>query len=155
MTNLKTITLVLFFFLTQAVFSSCNHKAETHTSEKDTSKNGRTDTSTNTRYGISDHGFTGDETKIVDTVFSLKEVKDWSVYLERETKNKRHIQLLISDTPTNKFPYYWISVGEDNGSMFVTHSNFFVHPKSLQILYLDTVNDDTLTLGKWRKSNGM
>jgi hypothetical protein len=85
----------------------------------------------------------------------LTEVKERAKYLEKQTEGKRHLQIWIADTPSIKQPYYYVQVGEDNGTNFVTHFNFYVYPDSMRIMYYDTQNDTELTLDKWRKINGM
>ena len=96
------------------------------------------------------------EDKIIDTIFKLTEVKERAMYIEGKTKGKRHLKVWVVDTPNSPDQkYYWIKVGEDNGTNLVTHFDFYVYPDSMRIMYYDTQNDSELTLNKWRKINGM
>lgn len=90
------------------------------------------------------------EEKIIDTIFSLKEVKEREEYIERETKGVRHMTIWVAEKPTEKNKCYWIKAGEDNGTNLVTHYNFVVYPDSMRIMYYDVVNDQQITLDEWR-----
>ena len=91
------------------------------------------------------------ENKIVDTIANLKEVKERANYVEDQTNGKRHMHIAIWGRPTRATPYYLVKVMEDNGDAYVTHFNFFVYPKTMTIKYLDTMTDEVLDLGAWRK----
>jgi hypothetical protein len=96
------------------------------------------------------------EEKIIDTIFKLTEVKERAKYIDQQTKGKRHLKVWVEDTP--KLPdqkYFWIKVGEDNGTNLVTHFNFYVYPGSMRIMYYDIQADSAITLDNWRKLNGM
>lgn len=95
--------------------------------------------------------FTKCESRIIDTVFGLKEVVEKSLYVKHQTQGKRHLQCLIWAKPTKEEPYYWVKIIEDNGVTYYTHFNFYVYPKSFVIKYLDTVNDNVIDLATWRK----
>ncbi|RZL44597.1 MAG: hypothetical protein EOP00_19535 [Pedobacter sp.] len=96
------------------------------------------------------------EDEIIDSIFSLTEVKERAKYIEEQTRGKRHLKIWVADIPnTFDHKYYWIKVGEDNGTNLVTHFNFYVYLDPLRIMYYDTQNDNELTLNKWRKINGM
>ena len=96
------------------------------------------------------------EENIVDTIFNLPEVIKRAKYIEQRTKGKRHLKVWIEDTPhLRDRKYYWVKVGEDNGSSLVTHFNFYVYPDSMRIMYYDIDSDKQLTLFEWRKINGM
>ena len=47
--------------------------------------------------------------------------------------------------------YYWIKVGEDNGTNLVTHFNFFVDTTKFEVQYLDVITDKIISLESWRK----
>ena len=95
------------------------------------------------------------EKKIIDTIFKLKEIKDRQKYIDQQTKGARHLQIWIADKPNLTNKYYWIQVGEDNGTNIVTHFNFDVYPDSMRIMFFDTQDDKEITLRDWRKINGM
>jgi len=95
-----------------------------------------------------------DEDKIYNLILAIPEVKERGNYIEKETKGKRHIQLMIVETPKdNKSNYYCVKVGEDNGTNFVTHFNFYVYPEKPEIKYYDIINDTAISLDAWRKNN--
>ncbi len=81
-------------------------------------------------------------TKIFDLINELPEVKSCkscdvvSIYKEPKETNSSN---------------YWIKVGHDNGSNFVSQFNFFVDTLTFEIKYLDTKTDKELTLNEWRK----
>ena len=94
----------------------------------------------------------GIDGKIIDTIFKLEEVKEKAKYIEGETKGERHLNIWFADTanlPDHKF--YWIKVGEDNGTNLVTHFNFHVYPNSMRIMFLNVINNKEITLKEWRK----
>jgi len=94
------------------------------------------------------------EDRIIDTIFKLPEVQRRITYVEKQTHNKRHIQIGILSKPNKKEPFYIVQVMEDNGMTMYTHFNFYVYLKNdFLIKYLDTMHDDALlTLKQWRKS---
>jgi hypothetical protein len=95
------------------------------------------------------------EEKIIDTIFKLKEVKERAKYVEQQTRGERRLKVWVEDTPNLRdHKYYWIKVGEDNGTNLVTHFNFYVYPDSMRIMYYDITSDSVLTLNKWRKVSG-
>ena len=97
------------------------------------------------------------EEKIIDTIFKLPEVKKRAKYIDQQTKGKRNLKVWIEDTPDlTSQKYYWIKVGEDNGTILVTHFNFYVYPVSMRIMYYDINEDKEMTLDVWRlKLKGM
>ena len=97
--------------------------------------------------------FTKLESKIVDTIASLKEVKERMNYVEGQTNEKRHMHIGIWERPTKDKPYYLVKVMEDNGVAYVTHFNFLVYPNTMTIKYLDTITGEVLNLNEWRKKN--
>jgi lipopolysaccharide export LptBFGC system permease protein LptF len=147
--------LTLVFFCIQFVLTSCNQNSNSlsKTIKTDTSNTSiakRTSENTNS---ISAYFRDNEkENKIIDTIYELKEVKNWQKYLEKETKGKGHLQIWIADTPIVSRPSYLVQVGEDNGYSLVVHFNFIVYPDPIRIMYLNTINDDTLTLEQWRKT---
>ena len=92
------------------------------------------------------------EEKVIDTIFKLTEVKQRASYIEQQTKGARHLKVWTEsspDLPERKF--YWMKVGEDNGTNLVTHFNFYVYPNSMRIMYYDINDDKEMTLEAWRK----
>ncbi len=102
-----------------------------------------------------------DINKIYDIVGTLPEVVERAKYIEKESNGNRHLQIMVYKTQKElERPYYWVKAGEDNGTNFVTHFNFYVYPRNeikFEIKYFDTVHDTILNLESWRKqkNNGI
>lgn len=96
-----------------------------------------------------------DDAKIYDIISALPEVKERAKYIEKETNGDRHLQIMIYKTQKElEREYYWVKAGEDNGTNFVTHFNFYVYPYNkirFEIKHYDTVNDSVIDLETWRK----
>ena len=153
------MTLIKFTSTTLLVITllSCNQSSNQSdtTSKIDTSKSPTTN-STSASNQKSDSLRNNDfENKIVDTIFHLTEVKERAAYIKQQTNGKRHLKVWVEDTPHADQKYYWIKVGEDNGSSLVSHFNFHVYPDSTRIMYYDMEGDKEITLSEWRKINGM
>jgi hypothetical protein len=96
------------------------------------------------------------EKQIFDSINAIPEVKERANYIEKETNGNRHIKIWIYHTPRGKGEnYYWVKVGEDNGSNLVTHFNFIVYFNDFKIKYLDTVTNQIIDLKTWRQQRGM
>lgn len=90
------------------------------------------------------------EDKVIDTIASLKEVKERTAYIKKETRGKRNLSFMIAGEPSKETPYYWVKVMEDNGGAYHTHFNFYVHSKTMKILYQDEVIEKKIDLKTWR-----
>ncbi|MFL5740075.1 MAG: hypothetical protein ACJ75B_07650 [Flavisolibacter sp.] len=93
------------------------------------------------------------ESRVVDTIANLKEVKERTLYINKKGHGKNKLKITIWQKPTKAEPYYWVKVMEDNGSSLYTHFNFYVYPPSLVIKYYDEEKDEVVDLTKWRKAN--
>jgi len=149
--KLSELTFLIFALL------GCNQTSKQSDNLKkiDTTKTAISNSTTSTKKA--DNSISNDdvEEKIIDTIFKLTEVKERAKYIEKQTKGKRHLRVWVADTPNlPDQKYYWIKVGEDNGTSLVTHFDFYVYPDSMRIMYYDTPSDSELTLNKWRKING-
>lgn len=91
------------------------------------------------------------ETRMMDTIFSLPEMKELDKYLRKETKGERSLKLWIAGTPEDSDGYYYVKAGEDNGDNYVAHHNFLIDPKTMTIKYDDVVNEKLVTLDEWRR----
>jgi hypothetical protein len=91
------------------------------------------------------------EEKILDTIFRLPECRERAAYIEKQTKGKRHLGIVIYERPSRENPYYWVKAREDNGMAYATHFNFYVYPKPFSIRYYDTVLDKATSLKEWRQ----
>jgi tRNA A37 threonylcarbamoyladenosine biosynthesis protein TsaE len=61
------------------------------------------------------------------------------------------LELWFAARPDENTPYYWVKAGEDNGMSLVTHFDFYVYPKTMEVKFYDVVEDKVLTLAEWRK----
>ncbi|HTM65775.1 MAG TPA: hypothetical protein VL093_05625 [Flavipsychrobacter sp.] len=156
MTFAKILVLIFLFYALLA----CNpsRKPSDNLKKADTTKGdlSQPQSVVSTKIATSSTNKEGVEEKIFDTIFKLPEVEERARYIEKQTKGTRNLKIWIADTPT--LPdrrYYWIKVGEDNGTNLVTHFNFHVYPDSMRIIYFDIESDSELTLDKWRKISDM
>lgn len=95
-----------------------------------------------------------DADTIYKLILSLPEVTKRARYINEQTKGKRHLEVMIAESPNTVVDYYWVKAGEDNGNGYVTHFNFYVFPKkNWEIKYFDTAKDTLLSLDDWRKEN--
>ncbi len=94
------------------------------------------------------------EERIYKLIYNLPEVVERAKYIEKETQGKRHLVIMIAEKPKEKTQnYYWVKVGENLETNFVTHYNFYVYKEKYEIKYYDTVNDTIINLETWRKNN--
>ena len=89
--------------------------------------------------------------RMLDSVFNLREVKERIGYVDKLTKGKHKIKLIVYAEPTKDQPYYWIKVWEDNGISMVTHFDFFAYPKPFTIKVYDSAEDAEISLEEWRQ----
>lgn len=96
-----------------------------------------------------------DAGKVYKLVLSLPEVAQMARYIQEHTKGSRHMEMMISQSPRDSIQnYYWVKAGEDNGTIYVTHYNFYVYPdNNFEIKYFDPINDTLMSLEDWRKEN--
>jgi hypothetical protein len=91
------------------------------------------------------------EEKILDTISKLPECRERAAYIEKETKGKRHLTIVIYERPSKEFPYYWVKAWEDNGIIYATHFNFYIYTNPFNIKYYDTMNNIVISLKEWRQ----
>lgn len=91
------------------------------------------------------------EEQILNKVLALPEVNERADYINKETNGERHLEIWIAATPKETGSYYLIKAGEDNGMSMVTHFDFYVYPKTMEIKYYDIITDSELSLAEWRK----
>jgi hypothetical protein len=96
-----------------------------------------------------------DAGNVYKLILSLPEVVRMARYIQEHTKGSRHMEVMISQSPRDSIQnYYWVKAGEDNGTIYVTHYNFFVYPDNhFEIKYFDPINDTLMSLEDWRKEN--
>jgi len=94
------------------------------------------------------------DAQVIDSIYALPEVKERGEYIEKQTKGKNKMVVLITERPDdNKEDFYMVEVGEDNTSSVVNHFTFYVYYPSFKIKYLDPVEGKEISLEVWRKSN--
>lgn len=156
MTLYKILSLILLSFTLFACNQASKQPNDLKVIDKprlDTSRNDVKNSAASTNTGDSSSSFESIEDKMMDTIFNLKEVQERAKYIEGQTNGKRHLKVWLADTPNLPTThYYWIKVGEDNGTNLVTHFNFYVYLDSMRIMYYDIPNDSALTLDEWRKT---
>lgn len=91
------------------------------------------------------------ESKIMDLILSLPEVKQANAYVVKHSHGKRHLFDYIHMRPDNKDGDYWVKVCEDNGGSYATHFNFIVNGKTFAIKYMDTMTSEEVPLEVIRK----
>jgi hypothetical protein len=92
------------------------------------------------------------EDEIINLIVNLEEVKRKTAEVKKLSKGKRTLSTYIENTPTDKDPYYWVKVSEDNGGSLVAYYTFAVDPKTRNISYYDNMQDSMISLDQWRKS---
>lgn len=93
------------------------------------------------------------EDKCISLVEILPEVIELGEQIDKNSKEKNYLTLWIAADPSEtKIKYYWVKAGEDNGYNIVTHLNFYVNPKSEEILFYDIINDTLVSLEFWRNT---
>lgn len=91
------------------------------------------------------------EDSIIDTILKLPEIKERAAHIEAQTKGTRSLKIWVDTKPNLPTQlYYWIKVGEDNGTNVVTHFNFHVYPDSMKIMYYDTQSGREMSVREWR-----
>lgn len=95
------------------------------------------------------------ESKILDKIFELKEVRQRAEYIKLASKGERHLSAIIYSKPSKDEPYYWVKVWEDNGDSYVSHFHFFVYPDPFEIKYYNVAEDTAISLEEWRKQLDM
>jgi hypothetical protein len=82
------------------------------------------------------------ESKIMDMILFLPEVRQADAYVIKHSHHKRHLQVYISERSDKKDGDYRIIVAEDNGYIYHTHFIFLVNGKTLAIKYSDTTTGE-------------
>jgi hypothetical protein len=91
------------------------------------------------------------EEKCISLIDTLAEVVLLATKIELTTKNHNYLSIWVAAKPSEtKIKYYWVKVGEDNGDNIVTHLNFYVDPKSEEVLFYDIMKDTLMSLEYWR-----
>lgn len=152
------ITYFLLFFVASILTTSCNQTANNadKLNSEDTliPKKEKSVTQKNENKPEAIASDNKKEEKIYDLIFALPEVKKEASFLEKETKGKRHLILLMYQTPEQTDGNgYWVKIGVDNGHAFSTRFNFFVSPDTFEIKYYDTLKDVIISLDAWRKES--
>jgi len=92
------------------------------------------------------------ESKIMDVILFLPEVRQADTYVIKHSYHKRHLQVYINERPDKKDGDYRVMVAEDNGYIYHTHFIFLVNGKTLAIKYSDVVTGEDIPLEVLRKN---
>ncbi|MDD3858752.1 MAG: hypothetical protein PHW83_01020 [Bacteroidales bacterium] len=142
----KTILITVIF----AIAISCDGGREKSSKGDKEQKNDTTDSVQNENTDNSSDKLSIED-KILNKVLALPEVKERADYIIKETNGERHLEVWIASTPKETGSYYLIKAGEDNGMSMVTHFDFYVYPKTMEIKYYDILTDSELSLAEWRE----
>ncbi len=92
------------------------------------------------------------ENKIVDIICNSNEVEEKRKFLKRQSNSLQNFICEIWRKPTERSPYYWIKVLNNNGGHILTYFNFFVRLFPFEILYYDEDKDQKIDLRIWKKN---
>lgn len=81
----------------------------------------------------------------------IEKIPEIATLIKNDTDKVWHFSMRTIKRPTSDFKYYWIQAGKVNEVRFFTQFNFYVDPKSFEVLYLDTRTNKTITLDELRK----
>jgi hypothetical protein len=148
--------LVLFFSLL-FVIEACSPKGQNNIRNRaDSTKKSIYHKFSNSRLKDTTIGSVEDtilENKILNKIFNLPEVQAKQKFIDSLTNHKSGVSAIIFKTPTQDSPYYWVQVGYNNSFRFEPYYNFYVYPqKGLEIKFLNTLNDSTMSLKEWREN---
>jgi hypothetical protein len=86
----------------------------------------------NAKTAVFNSGYvTAIEKKIFDTISRLPECRQRAAYIEKQTKGKRHLGIIIYERPSEKYSYYRVKAG-GNGTCYTTQFNFYVYHQILR-----------------------
>lgn len=95
-----------------------------------------------------------EEEKLLKQVSQLKEVIKKESFIDSLSNGQNGITIIVQEKPTEEKPYYWIQVGYNNTFRLEVYYNFYVYPKDMKIMYLDTESGNVLNLSEWREGVG-
>lgn len=81
----------------------------------------------------------------------IENIPEIASLIKNDTDKVWHFSMRTIKRPNTDFKYYWIQAGKVNEVRFFTQFNFYVDPKSFEVLYLDTRTNKTITLDELRK----
>ena len=81
----------------------------------------------------------------------IEKIPEIAALIKSDTDKIWHFSMRTIKRPNTDFKYYWIQAGKVNEVRFFTQFNFYVDPKSFEVLYLDTRTNKTITLDELRK----
>lgn len=88
---------------------------------------------------------------IEDSAYAVIEnIPEIAALIKNDTDKVWHFSMRTIKRPTIAFKYYWIQAGKVNDVRFFTQFNFYVDPKTFEVLYLDTRTNKTITLEELR-----
>ncbi len=90
------------------------------------------------------------ETKIMDKISALTEVKKSNAYIDSFSQHTHGIALMIFKPEKGSKDYY-VQAGYSGPERFETYYNFYVDSSTLAIRVDDAIEGDIVSLTEWRK----
>lgn len=81
---------------------------------------------------------------------ALEAIPEIQKMIKDDTGKVWNLMMRTVKRPQEKFNYYWIEVGQENGQRFVTQFHFYIKPPAMDVFYLDTMTDSLYTPALWR-----
>lgn len=140
---MKSVCLLYFsFFLVLGL--SCKNSGK---SSESTSKGSRSPSIISVQNKVRDSVF---ENYIVDTILSLKEVREKDRYIDSFTNHKKGIAAMVNKSSENEHEYE-IAVGYNGEERFETYNIFYFNSETKQISVTDVISGKKISLADWRK----
>ncbi len=132
-----------------AFFTACNNSSKSEETVVDSAANKvQTDSSAKYIHTFSD---TTLENKITEALMKLSFVKKSNAYID-SFSNHQHGIAFMMDEPTENETTVSVSAGYNGGERFETYYHFVVDPKTMEIKVYDPIEDKTLTLKEYLKT---
>jgi hypothetical protein len=91
------------------------------------------------------------ETKITDALMKLSFIKKSDAYIDSFSNHKHGIAFMMDEAKENE-KEVTVRAGYNGGERFETYYHFVVDPKTMEIKVYDPVEDKTLTLKEYLKT---
>lgn len=130
-------------------FASCNNASKNEEPVvNDSPAQLKADTSSKYFHTVAD---TALETRITDELMKLPFVKKSNAYIDSFSNHKHGIAFMM-DEPSEDGKEVSLRAGYNGGERFETYYHFIVDPKTMEIKIYDPVEDKTLTLKEYLKT---
>ncbi len=130
-------------------FTACNNASKTETPVADSSvAQLKADTSSKYFHTVAD---TALETRITGELMKLPFIKKSNAYIDSFSNHKHGIAFMM-DEPAENGKEVSMRAGYNGGERFETYYHFIVDPKTMEIKVYDPIEDKTLTLKEYLKT---